>query len=276
MSEFTSWRSYYKFATLVTKEYRYIQTAEAKHFLDTLLQTSIDKHMCLDEGTILYRSQRGYDEVERYGEDGITPITMDSLPYLPDRMIPNAERSQNGRANPSGIPYLYLSNDLETAIAESRPWIKEKISVAEFKVVRSLNIIDFSMIERSSHFYFKEPKDAKVREKEVWASVNSAFSEPVSIEDQNIDYIPTQIISELFRSEGFDGIKYKSMLTSGSNYALFNFRDAIPTNGAVFEITGIMHQFAQYGNTVYYPPDGTNNRIYNIIDKFMPLKDKEA
>lgn len=275
MCEFPSWRSYHKFVSSVKKERRYIQTVEAKHFLNTLLQTSTDKQIYLNEGTPLYRSQRGYDEVEHYDEDGITLIALEILPYLPRRMIPNSENSRNGRANASGMPYLYLSSHVKTAIAEARPWIKDKISVAIFKVVRRLKIIDFSTIESSGVFYFEEPKDAKVREKEVWASVNRAFSEPVTFEDRDIDYIPTQIISELFRSEGFDGIKYKSMLTSESNYALFNLSDATPTNGVVFEITEIHHDFAQCGNPVTYPSDGINDRLYNVKTNVMPAKDKE-
>ena len=274
MSEFQSWRSFDKFALSVKNKFRYIQTIEVKEFLDTLIETSKDKQIILNKGKVLYRSQRGYDEVEEYDQDGVNLTGIVDLPYSQERMIPEAEKSRNGRANPGGIPCLYLSDDLETAVAEVRPWIKERISIALFKLIRDIKIVDFSDIESLTRFYYKEPKDAKVREKRVWASVNRAFSRPVNIEDQEKDYIPTQIISELFKSRRFAGIKYKSMLGSGTNYALFNLRDAIPTNGVIYEVNKIQYEFEQCGNPVKYSLDGTNTRIFNKIVGVMPVKEK--
>ena len=275
MSEFQSWRSFEIFALTVKKKYRYIQAIEVKEFLDTLLETSKDKQIILNKGKVLYRSQRGYDEIEEYDQDGFTVTRIVDLPYKQERMIPKAEKSKNGRANPAGIPCLYLSDDLETALAEVRPWIKEKISIAIFKIIRDIKVIDFSNIESSFRFYFKEPNDAKIKEKEVWASVNRAFSEPINMEDQEKDYIPTQIISELFKSIGFDGIKYKSMLASGNNYALFNLKDAIPTNGIIYEVNKVKYNFEQSSNPVKYSIDGTNTRRYNKIVGFKPYKRKK-
>ena len=274
MSEFQSWRSFEKFELSVKKKYRYIQTIEVKEFLEALIETSKDKQIILNKGKILYRSQRGYDEVEEYDQDGITLTGIVDLPYSQERMIPIAEKSKSGRANPAGIPCLYLSDDLETALAEVRPWIKERVSIAILKLIRDIQIIDFSNIESSYRFYFKEPEDAKIKEKEVWARVNRAFSQPVNIEDQERDYIPTQIISELFKSRGFDGIKYKSMLSSGNNYALFNLKDAIPTDGVIYKVNNIKYQFQRCSNPAKYSLDGPNTRKYNKIIGFIPKKEK--
>lgn len=272
MSAFRSWRSFEHFSLFVKQRYRYIQNCEAKYFLDTLLETSKDKQIILEKGKTLCRSQRGYDEIVEYDQDGTTITGIVDLPYEPDRMIPKAEKSRNGRANPDWIPCLYLSDKLETALSEVRPWIKEKVSIAIFRVIKDLKIIDFSGIEPLSDFYFKEPED-KVKEKEVWTRVNRAFSQPVTIEDQDKDYIPTQIISELFKSSGFDGIKYKSMLTSGNNYALFNLKDAIPTNGVILKVDNIKYEFKQYSSPVDYSINrGTNTRTYNTIVGVMPVE----
>ena len=270
MITFKSWRSFYIFSILVKRKYRYIQANETKEFLDALLETSKDKEIILKEGEKLYRSQTGYDEIEEYNKEGIQTGIID-LPYKASRMIPDEGNSRNGRANPYGIPCLYLSDDFETALSEARPWIKERISVAVFKAKRNLRIIDFSNLKSSNHFYFEEPDKEKI-EKEVWSSVNQAFSEPVNVDDQDKDYIPTQIISELFKSKGFDGIKYKSMLASGNNYALFNLEDAIPINGVVFQVRNINYQFEQYSNPVNYSIDGSDTRTFNKIAKFMPAK----
>jgi hypothetical protein len=257
MSVFRSWRSFEIFASSVKQKEGYIQTDEAKCFLDTLIETSKDKQITLYKEEILYRSQRGYDEIGEYDQDGTTLTGIVDLPFKPARMIPIAVKSKSGRVNPDGIPCLYLSDNLETALSEVRPWIKEKVSIAIFKVIKDLKIIDFSGIEPLSRFYFKEPEDTKIKEKEVWASVNRAFSQPVIIENQDKDYIPTQIISEWFKNSGFDGIKYKSVLASGNNYALFNLRDAIPINGVIFEVENIKYKYRQCINPVKYSIEGS-------------------
>ncbi len=275
MNPFRSWKSYERFAQQVKWENRYIQTGEVKQFLDTLLETSKDKQDILKTGTVLYRSQRGYDEIEEYAEDGTTVIGFIPLPYKQNRMIPNAEKTTNGRANPEGIPYLYLSDDMDTALSEVRPWLDEKLSLAVFTIKRDLRLIDFSRVASSSTYYFKEPEDSRIRENEVWASINRAFSKPVTIEDQAKEYVPTQIISEFFKVSGIDAIKYKSMLSDGNNYVLFNVADAVPIMGSVIEVRGLKYQFEQYGNPTKYSTDGSNARIYNTIVKFMPLKKKK-
>ena len=38
--------------------------------------------------------------------------------------------ARHGRANPRGIPYLYLANDQLTAISEVRPWVGCYVSIA--------------------------------------------------------------------------------------------------------------------------------------------------
>jgi hypothetical protein len=60
-------------------------------------------------------------------------------------------------------------------------------------------------------------------EKAVWSDINDAFSKPVRRSDDSLDYIPTQILSELFKSNGLDGVAYKSSYgEAGCNMALFD------------------------------------------------------
>lgn len=51
---------------------------------------------------------------------------------LSDMGAPPREATRPGRLNPTGIPYLYLSSDKETAIAEVRPWMGANVTVASF------------------------------------------------------------------------------------------------------------------------------------------------
>ncbi|WP_244510957.1 RES domain-containing protein [Mesorhizobium sp. LCM 4576] len=47
---------------------------------------------------------------------------------------PPKRRSSHGRANPAGIPYLYLGSLPETAAAEIRPHTGEVACVADFTI----------------------------------------------------------------------------------------------------------------------------------------------
>ena len=54
-------------------------------------------------------------------------------PFAESDMKPISNWQAEGRANPRGIPYLYLASTRETALAEVRPWIGSLISVAQFR-----------------------------------------------------------------------------------------------------------------------------------------------
>jgi hypothetical protein len=61
----------------------------------------------------------------------------------------------------------------------------------------------------------------------VWADIAYTFREPVTRDDDYADYAPTQVIAELFRAEGFDGLAYRSGFgLDRFNVALFDVEAA--------------------------------------------------
>jgi hypothetical protein len=73
----------------------------------------------------------------------------------------------------------------------------------------------------------------------------------VGKDDESRDYIPTQIIAELFKAEGYDGIAYKSLLSDdGLNLALFNLDDARVIQRALFKVDSISFGFKEKGQYV--------------------------
>jgi hypothetical protein len=46
----------------------------------------------------------------------------------------------------------------------------------------------------------------------IWKHINQAFSEPVTDSDNTADYIPTQILAERFKRDGYEGVIYTSHL----------------------------------------------------------------
>lgn len=245
---FKSWQSYWEFTKKVQYDQRYIWDPEIKDFLDEILHISKNRKRVLKEGTILWRAQLG----GREDQDGML------VPYPPERMSPPHYMATEGRANPKGIPCLYLATDKETAMGEVRPWVGSKISIAQFKVLKNLNLIDCCQNHNSpTPFYFNvdtadfyEP-DENEREKAVWIFIDKAFSEPVIANENQAHYAPTQIIAELFKRNGTNGLLYKSSLGKGLNVALFDINTAELINCNIFEARSISFEFEQCANPYF-------------------------
>ncbi len=248
LTEFDSWRSYENFAYAVKRKSRYIRDTRAQSFLDTVLTTSSERRKVIPTNSIFWRAQQGHGWHTESQEDVEydVPAPLDS-----NRMKPLLNSAREGRVNPKGIPCLYLSTDKDTAMAEVRPWLGLRVSVGQFKVSRELVIMDCSVLHGSKrHWYFEEP-DAPKRETAVWATIDHAFSEPVNSDDSTADYAPTQVLAEMFRSNGYDGIVYRSLLGEGHNIALFDIDSAELINCFLYEPKSIVFTFNEIANPYF-------------------------
>lgn len=223
--------------------------------MDTVLATRNGRDVKISEGQTLYRAQRDIEHHTRADDDGNEIYEM--LGLGPERMKPLANRAKEGRVNPTGIPVLYLASTAQTAISEVRPWIGSGVSVAQFKIIRDMRAINLSLGHgRASigHLTFpqlfgEQPTDAPTKEKAVWTDIDNAFSQPITLSDDTADYVPTQILAELFRDVGYDAIIYRSQFgEEGYNVALFNVADADAINCAPYRVTGIEIKFEEIGN----------------------------
>jgi len=242
MFEFKSWESYSIFSRKILHESRYIHDQESHDFLSTLWETSSKRIDEIKKDSLLYRAQLGCDYRSLDERNGVH-VCNEEIPYSQKRMKPLLDRASEGRANPKGIPHLYLSNQKEIAMSEVRPWTGSKVTLAIFKIIRNLKVVNFSnQSERSSTICLNEPSPED-REKIVWDQINNAFSEPVLPCDHVADYVPTQIITELFKSKGIDGIVYKSNFGTGLNFVLFNLDDAEFERSGVFNTESLNPRF---------------------------------
>jgi hypothetical protein len=65
------------------------------------------------------------------------------VPYTADQMgAPHKRIASHGRANPAGIPYLYLGSAQDPAISEIRPHTGEIACVADFTTPTALKLVD--------------------------------------------------------------------------------------------------------------------------------------
>lgn len=94
-------------------------------------------------------------------------------------------------------------------------------------------------------FKFRPPLPEEATEI-VWRWIDLAFSEPVDRDDSTADYVPTQVIAELAKVNGFDGIIYRSLFNGGKNLALFDIDSAQQIGeGKVVQVTKIDLDFQQ-------------------------------
>jgi hypothetical protein len=96
-------------------------------------------------------------------------------------------------------------------------------------VCRGLRLVNCSADKNGNlaRFLNKESWTEEEVEQQVWSDINDAFSEPVERGDDSLDYVPTQIITETFRLNGFDGITYKNSYgEDGLSVALFDIAAA--------------------------------------------------
>lgn len=130
-----------------------------------------------------------------------------------------------GRANPYGISYLYLAKTKEICIKEIRPNNGDTISIAKFNVTRQLNVIDLRSPRETISFLSLTANNFIEILKLV--SLLETFAEELSLpvlpNNSQREYIPTQFITEFFKTHGnLDGIIFNSSYGSSYNLVLFD------------------------------------------------------
>jgi RES domain len=220
------------FASETRKSFRFIRSGKSEQLLNLVRETMGKRLVRLPEGKRLARAQIGFEwrptEVRDPDDDTVVEMIDEPWPYPSERMYPTPEYAGAGRVNPKGIPCLYLSFEKETAVYEIRPWLNAVVSLGLFETTRELSIVDCARKSSLTELLWTmrcwecvedeepTPKDEELEEI-VWGEINSALSQPVQKSDDPINYIPTQILCELFKVNGADGIAYKSSVRKGGH-----------------------------------------------------------
>lgn len=215
---------------------REIITAKANNYWDSFTEEIISKNRffpnhpitefiksyagthktVLSKGTLLYRA-RNID---------ITSSSTDNLgivKYLQGQdfgefegfdeqnsFAPPSNSASAGRINPERIVYLYTACEVITAIAETRPKLLDQISVAKIELLQDITLVDLRPNYNNDSIDFSS---------ELIRNITTAFSRPCKNE---LEYIPTQFISEYIKSLGYDGVLFQSSFNiHGTNVTLF-------------------------------------------------------
>lgn len=142
------------------------------------------------------------------------------------RQPPN-EYANAGRMNPAGISFFYAAEDQETAVKEICKCVAE-VAVGEFEICEELTFLDLTELPEPFSVFDMENED-----KRQYVLFLKGFmvdiTKPISKDGkEHIDYVPTQIVSELFSNQvradetSIDGIRFPSSVNpSGVNWVLF-------------------------------------------------------
>ena len=201
------------------------------------IQNTID----LNKLTNFFMHESFYKEIKK-GRIFYRCRISDKNGFPPDKMgNPPKEFTTGGRANPKGISYLYVADSLKTSLYETRASLFDYVTVGEFQLEEDLRILNL-----------RNPKDDPIPWSENEAiedfliyvpfiqTLQKEISLPIRKLDKQLDYIPTQYISEFIKSLGFDGVEYQSSLYSdGYNLAIFNPEKLDCRTTQVYEIENI-------------------------------------
>lgn len=282
-NEFLDPEDWERFSNYLLDNNRFILSDYWEKFVDTIVNTAHKRTKTLKKNKILYRARIGSSFIEF--DDGDS----DFSPIFPENMgPPPVENAKAGRLNPERIPYLYLATTIETAVAEVRPWIKSEITIGYFRMVSDLTILD------TSHDRYKSKNDlnewildkeedlliqkrsihsitAAEKEEYIWGDINNYFSKPISPNDSPLKYLPTQFLSEKLKTEGYDGIGYKSSLNDeGYNVTLFNSQQAKCIKCGIYQIKKLKYDFEEINNPIFVSDDGKS--LIPRIKSIEPLK----
>jgi len=163
--------------------------------------------------------------------------------YLVGEMgAPPKRLATHGRANPPGIPYLYLSSLPETAVAEVRPHTGEVACVADFTVADRLKAVDLRNPRKLvSPFLLADASAIGQLRADVpfLERLGDELTRPVLPQGAAIDYVPSQYLCEFIKKCNFDGVVYRSAVSSGINLALFDPRKATPGTVSLYNVTRV-------------------------------------
>jgi len=161
-------------------------------------------------------------------QTGDTPFVVAEMGAPPKRI------ASHGRANPAGIPYLYLGSAQATAISEIRPHTGEMACVADFRTPNNLKLVDLrSPRKMVSPFLLVDATDiGKMRgDLPFLERLGEELTRPVVPQAAAIDYTPSQYLCEFIKKCGYEGVIYRSSVSDGMNLAVFY--PALAQSGAV-------------------------------------------
>lgn len=193
-------KNHHRFTTDLNR----LKNAEWEILLDHKLQLKSDASF--------YRARIHYKKDEHLGLDDMGARERGDCPP--------------GRANPEGIPYLYLSEEPKTTFYETRVNMHDVVSVGEFKILGAnpLYVEDLTDIDLNDLDILDEDVVKLAKRKLLIRALSHDMSNPMRRFDSKIEYVPTQFICEYVQlTQNVSGIRFSSSVyKKGTNVVIFD------------------------------------------------------
>jgi hypothetical protein len=155
---------------------------------------------------------------------------------------------KGGRVNPEGISILYLADSKDTTLYEIRAGVYDYVTVGKFKLLKDIEVINLADIDKISPFIgidYGFDFTQYATNIEHLKMVGQEIAKPLR-NDNVLDYLPTQYISDYIKSKGYDGIEYIStMCKNGVNLAVFDESLFRCTGTTVYDVKSISYSYDQ-------------------------------
>lgn len=213
MSSVSDWEI---FCTYIIEKNRYILDEKSVSIRDEILSTVQNYEDEINTDKQFFRARFANElKSNEHGEIVVENFTAEQL------LAPPKHLTRDGRVNPAGIPYLYLAENGETAIAEIKPYLGARITVGKFRPKNKFKIVN---LKKNLPSVVDIIASGKIEDyNNLWVGIKMYFSVPFK-PGETTKYIPTQYLAELFKNIGYDGLLYESVQNRG-NYNLAIFSD---------------------------------------------------
>ncbi len=159
---------------------------------------------------------------------------------------PPYEKAKAGRVNPDGISILYLADSKETTLYEIRAGVYDYVTVGTFKLQKDIEVVNLAEIDKISPFiginYDFDFTQYAINIEHL-KMIGQEIAKPLR-NDNVLDYLPTQYISDYIKSKDYDGIEYIStMCKKGVNLAVFNQNLLKCNKTEIYDVKSISYSY---------------------------------
>jgi hypothetical protein len=170
-----------------------------------------------------------------------------------------------GRMNCAGIPVFYGATRASTAIAEVRPAVGAHVTIAMFKIIRELSLLDLRKlgdISLSGASKFDPATVERAIRNNFLRTLIERLTMPVLPSMADTDYLTTQAIADFLATHSrlrLDGIIFPSTQDAerdaiGCNIVLFRKASTVLRASREYSSTAIAYLFEYEDNSAWFSP----------------------
>lgn len=217
-----------EFREKIIKSERYFYS-QGKEKLDKLFQFLLS--YCSDENIEILKEIESNENLStiyraRYASNN---DILEKILNNPIKQLGHPElcNTRNGRMNPIGISFFYGAYCEKTCVSEIRPPVGGIVVLGTFEITSQCTLLDLTEIKSNYPSMFDPKFLEKIIDIKFVEKFTNEISKPILPEDENLEYIPTQAVTEFISNhleQKIDGIIYPSIQTDrvGKNIVIFN------------------------------------------------------